>query len=406
MKLAILGTDPDIIALVEAALAAGHAVAWLGDVRRDDAPALERLLPGLRESADWESLLDHALVDAVLVGRGQTDETLRAEQLKRLVADVMPVLAVQPISTSVLTYFELDMARHEVHGVLRHYSPWAVSPAVAELGEWVQSASGEIGIVHQIVCQRQLPDCARESVVRHLARDVEVLRAIAGGVRTVSAVGPKLADASYASLQVQMTGPGAATLRWTVAPASGSENQATFTLIGERGTATLELPADHPQIAIIVGGRTEKFSTPPFDAPRAAIDVLNDSIAASGTAASERFSTWPTATAAMEIVDTIELSLQKGRTIEVHQQRLTEQLAFRGTMAAFGCGLLLVMFFGLVAAGLMGDVLGVPLKQYWPIALLVVLALFLAMQALPWLVKRKRPEASSSDSVKHDDSLQ
>ena len=99
----------------------------------------------------------------------------------------------------------------------------------------------------------------------------------------------------------------------------------------------------------------------------------------------------------MEIVDTIELSLQKGRTIEVHQQRLTEQLAFRGTMAAFGCGLLLLAFFALVVAGLLGDVLGVPLKDYWPIALLAVLAVFLLMQALPWLVKRRRPMSNAAN---------
>ena len=216
-------------------------------------------------------------------------------------------------------------------------------------------------------------------------------------MKTVSAVGPRMADASYASLQVQMTGPGAATLRWTVTPISDGAPRATFTLIGERGTATLELPANHAHITTTIGGRTETFSTPPFDAPRAAIDALTQALPASGTETSERASSWQSATAAMEIVDTIELSLQKGRTIEVHEQRLTERLAFRGTMAAFGCGLLLVMFFGLVVAGLVGDVMGVPLKSFWPIALLVVLALFLLMQALPWLVKRKQPEGDISN---------
>ena len=93
---------------------------------------------------------------------------------------------------------------------------------------------------------------------------------------------------------------------------------------------------------------------PPFDAPSAAIDALAAALPANGTEQSEAASTWQQATAAMEIVDTIELSLQKGRTIEVHQQRLTEQLAFRGTMAAFGCGLLLVTFFALVVAGIVG----------------------------------------------------
>jgi hypothetical protein len=47
----------------------------------------------------------------------------------------------------------------------------------------------------------------------------------------------------------------------------------------------------------------------------------------------------------------------------------------------------------MIAAGLLGDLLGVPLKDYWPIAMLVVLALFLLMQGLPWLVTRRRPKS-------------
>jgi predicted dehydrogenase len=394
MKLAILGTDPDLVALVDSALAANHSIVWLGDVRAEDASEIQRLLPGHRVSDDWESLLDHRLAEAVLVGRGTAAEPLRAEQLERLVADIMPVLAVHPVGTSVLTYYELDMARNEVHGVLRHYSPLTGSPAVAELAEWVQTGNGEIGIVHQIICQRHLADCGRESVIRQLARDVEVLRTVAGAVRTVSAVGPRTTDASYASLQVQMTSAGSATLRWAVTPTTENGPRVSFTLVGERGTATLELPAEHARITTNVGGETNSYSTPPFNGPCTAIDALAKALPANGTEQSEAASTWQAATSAMEIADTIELSLQKGRTIEVHQQRLTEQLAFRGTMAAFGCGLLLLMFFGLVIAGLVGDVLGVPLKDYWQIALLAVLALFLFMQAAPWLVKRRRGDAS------------
>ena len=112
MKFAVLGTDSDALTLVEAALAAGHQVVWLGDVRPVDAAEANRLMPGLAASVDWESLLDHGLTDAVLVGRGATGDALRAEQLKRLVADIMPVLAVHPVGTSVLVYYELDMARH------------------------------------------------------------------------------------------------------------------------------------------------------------------------------------------------------------------------------------------------------------------------------------------------------
>jgi predicted dehydrogenase len=389
MKLAVLGTDADILALVAAALDAGHQIVWLGDVRPTERDALQSTVPRFRVSEDWESLLDHRLADAVLVGRGSAAEALRAEQLKRLAADIMPVLAVHPIGTSVLAYYELDMARHEVHGILRHYSPLAAAPAIEQLSEWVASGTGPIGAVHQIILQRSLDDCGRESVIRHLARDAELLRDVAGGIRTVSAVGPRAADASLASLQVQMTTPGAATLRWAVTPSPPGANAAKLQLIGERGTAEFDLAGG--DLTTTIGGTETNVPLPPFDAPRAAIDALATAISANGTEASEAASTWQAATAAMEVVDTIELSLQKGRTIEVHQQRLTEQLAFRGTMAAFGCGLLLVTFFVLILAGVVGDVLGLPIRQFWPFILLAVLAIFLLMQALPWIVKRRPP---------------
>ena len=90
----------------------------------------------------------------------------------------------------------------------------------------------------------------------------------------------------------------------------------------------------------------------------------------------------------MEVVDAAELSLQKGRTIEVFQQQLTERLAFRGTMAAMGCGLLLVAFMVLVGVGIFGGVEGLGRRQLvnsWSLVLLAVLAFFLLLQAVPFL---------------------
>lgn len=400
MKLAVLGTDPDMIELIAAAIEAGHDIVWLGDARAEDHSQLQTLLPGLGVSDDWESLLDHRLVDAVLVGCGDAPESLRAEQLKRLAAGIMPVLAVHPIGTSVLAYYELDMARHEVHGILRHYSPLAAAPAIELLENWVATGTSSLGTVHQIILQRSLDDCARESIIRHLARDAEVLRAVAGGIRTVSAVGPRAAEASYASLQVQMTTPGPATIRWAVTPAPPGANAATLQLVGDRGTAEFDLSSGVGTLVTNIGGYVDEVSLSPFDAPRAAIDALAAAIAANGTDESEAASTWQAATAAMEVVDTIELSLQKGRTIEIHQQRLTEQLAFRGTMAAFGCGLLFVTFVVLILAGVIGDILGVPIRQFWPIALLALLALFLLMQTLPWIVKRPKPSADAAQQTR------
>jgi predicted dehydrogenase len=407
MKLAVLGTDWDVRDLVQVALDAGHSVAWLGDVRPDDAEVIRQLLPDLAPSAAWESLLDHGLVDAVIVGRGTSADDLKAEQLKRLVADAVPTLIVHPALLSVLTFYELDMTRRESRAVVRQYNPLVATPNVDTLAQWLETGRSELGTVHQVVCERFAPDCSHDAILRHLARDVELLRDVAGLIRSVNAIGPSSESASYASLQVQLATRGNATSRWSVVPIPGQSSRVELTIIGEHGTATLRPPADAGPIAaslpppaseleVRISNRGASQIGQPWDSDRAAIDQLAATIAANGTERSAAASTWRDATVAMEVVDAIELSLQKGRTIEIYPQLLTEQLAFRGVMSAFGCGLLFVMLFVVLVAGVLGDALNIPLIRFWPWALLLVLAIFLLLQVVPWLAGKSR--ATSADS--------
>ena len=95
----------------------------------------------------------------------------------------------------------------------------------------------------------------------------------------------------------------------------------------------------------------------------------------------------------MEVVDAVELSLQKGRTIEVFQQQLTERLAFRGTMAALGCGLLLIVFLAVVLVAVLGGAEGLVQEKIvpgWPLLLLAVLVFFLLLQAVPMLAQKPK----------------
>ncbi len=415
MRFAVLGTDPDILALVAAAKSLGHEIAWLGDVRPADAARLASLVPSLPvPSADWEMLLDQATVDAVLVGRGLATAELRAEQLKRLATDAVPMLVVHPICDSVLTYYEVDMIRRETRGLVQHYNPFADHPIVDTLANWVSApASAEsdalqrrdalpqITPIHQVSCERYAADTGRDATLGHLARDAELIVAITGPIRRVSAVGPQPTAASYASLQVQLAAFGPQSIRWSVTPHSARSQGANLTFVGERGVATL-----HANEASVDAGATpwtmeevrdaerQETSLPTFDAPAAAIERLALALAETDHELRAKRSTWEKATQSMEVVDAIELSLQKGRTIEVHQQQLTEQLAFRGTMAAMGCGLLLVGFAVIVFATLMGGIETMVDKKLipsWPIVLLAVLAFFLLLQAVPLLIpKRKR----------------
>lgn len=403
MQLAVLGTDPDVLALVAAAKSLGHEIVWLGEVRPEDAEAVARLVPpSLAPSTDWEMLLDQATADAVLVGRGTASPELRAEQLKRLVTDAVPLLVVHPACESVLTYYEVDMIRRETRCLVRHYNPLVGRAVIHEMAEWIRSGHPQVGTIHQVSCERQILDGQKAMVLYGLARDVELLSAVAGDIRKVSAFGPQTAEASFASLQIQMTTASPAPIRWSVAPQAGQDRGLELTLVRNHGYFKLHLhdrsvdgsaaAGQGEDLEDLTDGQRQVTPLPPFDAPTVAIHELAAAVAETDPQRRAAASTWDKATQAMEVVDAIELSLQKGRTIEVHQQQLTEQLAFRGTMAALGCGLLMVGLAVLVFAGLLGGIETVVqqrLVPYWPLVLLAVLALFLLLQAIPLLVPKR-----------------
>src|SRR4051812_3755201 len=124
MKLAILGTDSDILQLAAAARSERHEIVWLGDIRAEDTSAFNSVAPGMVDrGSEWELLLDRAIADAVLVGRGTASDELRAERVKRLATEAMPLLIVHPAFESVLTYYKIDMTRRETGAIVRHYNP-------------------------------------------------------------------------------------------------------------------------------------------------------------------------------------------------------------------------------------------------------------------------------------------
>jgi hypothetical protein len=302
-----------------------------------------------------------------------------------------------------LTYYELDMIRRETGGILRHFNPLAGHPVLEKLAVIVRDRNPEFGPVCQVTCERRLGDAAADSVLAHLARDVELLAAIAGDIRRVSAIGPRVDDVSFASLQVQMTSDVPASLRWSVGSRAGTVEGLEARLVAERGAVNLHVAPggtesqDAWQLETNGAEQQKRESLPPYDAPRAAIQRFAAAVNATDTEQRAAASTWDTATRAMEVVDAVTLSLEKGRTIDVYQQQLTERLAFRGTMSALGCGLLVLGFIVFLTVTLIGGIEGAAgqrLVPFWPTVVVGVLAAFLLLQAVPMLASKSKKRGS------------
>jgi hypothetical protein len=372
MKFALLGADRDSLALAEAAEAAGHSIAWRGAETSSD-------------DSTWEDLVDPAVADAILVAAAAGDgEDARARQLQELAKLGRPLLAAHPVVSSVISYFEIDMARAESGAVLQHYNPLVEAECVDRLAGWVRTGHPQLGAVEQLVATRRLANRSRERVVRHFARDVELLARLAGRLDRIGAhAATDDPSAAYASLSVQLSGPQRVPVRWSVEPiVAGSDLQVT--LVCQHGRVTLVIDESGRAVELAEQRRAaEKREQLAGASPamRALLRFVDAVRAGDGGA-----STWPGALDAMELADSIEISLRRGRMIDVHHRELTEQLAFRGVMSALGCGVLVVLVPAALAIGWIAGILKAPLSDYWPHALLAVLTAFLGLQILPRLI--------------------
>lgn len=387
MKFALFGADAESCLLAQAAADLGHEIFWYGDVGNVDT-ATHPWLAGADQGDQWEVLCDTKFCDFVIVGRGESPAALRMEQLIQLLKNDANVLASFPLTDSVLSYYEVDMARNETNALLYHFNPLVMcTNRLDEFASWIANGHPEIGRIEQLLCERPLTDRTRENDLWHFARDVELLDHISGPLNRLGALGSPDEATTYSGLSVQLLGKTQLPVRWSVGPVDQSVYP-TLTFIGERGRVRLEF--DESSIFRSLDTAVPDEMMPATSAAMCVkrfVEQLSEGVG-------ER-TTWPRALRAMELTDTIEISLRRGRMIDVHRQQLTEELSFRGTMSAVGCGVLMVLPPLLLFAGWLAELMGLPIADYWAHGLLALLALFLLLQFAPKLLIKKHENDSN-----------
>lgn len=381
MRFALLGADAESCLLAEAAINQGHEIVWCGDISHVPRAAHD-WLNFTDRADDWEALYDRELCDFVVIGRGEASPHLRATQAIELVKLGVAAVTSFPLSDSVLSYYEIDMARSESGAVLHHFNPLVMQDeCLGDFARWIASGHPDLGRIEQLLCERPLEQRTQENIVWHFARDVQLLDRIAGPIDRLSALGSPDEEATYAGLNVQLLGKTQVPVRWTVGPIDQSFRP-SLTFVAERGRLKFEFD-DAGRFFAPGDGK-------PLEPLLAATKCIHQFVAAVDGAESNRSTTWPAALRAMELTDTIEISLRRGRTIDVPHQHLTEELSFRGTMSAVGCGVLLLLPPLLLLAGWLGELLGLPVgKNWWAYGLLALLAAFLLVQLAPKLLIKK-----------------
>lgn len=400
MRIALLGIDANTLALAaEIARDGRHELVIVAD-GGSELGKLHAIVPQLRSSDDWRQVLNGQAVEATFVAADQP--SARVDQLRHLLQAEMPVLVSHPLGSSMLDCYELDMIRRETGNVIIPYLPARHHPATAELERILdEGESSSIGVVEQIACERFLAKRDRATVFRHFAQDVDLLQLFAGQASKLHAHGATGGkEGPYANLAVQISGESALVGRWSVAPIE-LEPGAKLTLVGSRGKATLWMPEQHKpwRLEVYQGGQTTSRDIEAEPTPAMALDQL-----AAAIAGAEVHPDWTEASRCVELAETIDRSLARGRTIDLHREEFSDIGTFKGTMASIGCGLLLAaMVIIFLAAALrtiavdagfhrLANVLGL-----WPYALLAVLGIYLVLQFLVFIGKSPDRRTQADD---------
>ncbi len=394
IRIALLGADDSTPALARA-IVQSERFELVGVCELEDihiAQSLRALARHVRPLDVWESLLDATALDAVIVARG-SDEDRRAEQLRKLIQAGMPLLVSHPVVDSMLIYYELDMIRRETQCIVLPHLAERRHPASRSLAQWVrEGGNSPIGKIEQLVMERSIVRPTKATVVGQFARDVDLVRAIAGDMTRLGALAGASGDTAYGSLGVQMSGPNGIAARWSVVP-SRSDEGARIAVVGSHGKAlvvarahdqawTVALPTDEP--------RDRQYET--WDP---AVDSLDELARALVGQPAEP--DWVDAARSVELAETIERSLHKGRTIELYYEEYTEEGTFKGTMTSIGCGLLVLGTF-LLGAVAIGEQMGLPYVRLWPYLMAGVFGLFLLLQLLMLVFRREEAEAPDEAS--------
>lgn len=415
MRFALLDPDADALALAVALVReSGHELTAYVSTFADPIAALAELAPEAAHLAEWEGVLAGP-TQAVVVGTAGPAEQ-RFEQLRRLVLENVPLVFVHPFSLASLEYHELDMNRQATGSAIVSYEPTREHPAVAAIA--LTAAVGHtasIGRIHQIVFERQAKVRTRSASLTHFARDIGLIRRQAGPCEKVSALGRFTDDAqtdatapsaaaavgrlsvqSTGQLGVQCTTTDGVLIRWSIDPVVDTAG-AKMTIVGSDGNLILTMPASGPwtlqtrrgdasttETATSAAATTEPATTEAFPGTAAgsaaqwipfAIDQRDDR-------------SWREALADLELVEAVERSMRRGRTVELYHEEASEQGTFHGVMAAVGC-LLIMLAIGLAITASIFGTFRLWIANLWPYALLALLVVFLLMQLLKFVFPTK-----------------
>lgn len=395
MRFALLGDHRDGLDFAAAVAASGRHELRLYSGPAPGLAHLQRLGIAPRSVGELEEVLSDAALDAVIVASGPA---LRAGQLRRALQSEFHVLCVHPADPSPDLAYEAALLQADAGFVLLPLLPAALHPGFAGVGRLVQAGPPPRFLELEIWSTEEVLLDAEDESGKPGLPAWDVLRLIGG----------EIAEVYLQTTQAELL-PGQPLLlsgrflsglvfQATYVPEQ-SEARWRLSLVTTTGRATLSFEQGWPGPSCWThtdeGGaeRTEKFE--PFDPWSALLEHFEQEVdVASIRRVHQRplarslvedppALAWQDELRALELDDAARRSAEKGRVSTLDLQETTEEATFKGTMTLVGCSLIWLTLVVLIVS------VWVP-PLAW--AILPLLAIFMAMQALRWVVPTSNEE--------------
>jgi predicted dehydrogenase len=390
MRFALSGDGPAALAVARAvALDPAHEiVAVVGPLY--SGPEYPPLKPGVRSCRGWEELLDDCPVDAVIFSSAKDEASQAVRQLAQAgIAVLLPPELTQPAEN----FYELSLIEAE--------SPGRLFPLLGLHGHaQVQSlcealSRNALGRLRHVRLDRKfagpLELIGGSDLEAALLCDADLLRVICGDYDRVTASRSGDELHGYSQATVTFDGDAAPQAVWT-ATATYSDEDWRLTLSGENGTAALE---GNPEAAFLrltlqVKGApaTSEEST-----DEAGAWLLERFVASVGGGAKRPAgasgSLWEELACAVELVEAVERSVRRRRTIDVYFETPSERSLFKTQMTAVGCSLIVLTLLAVVLYLVLAATIGMPplLKKILVGLIFLPLGIFLALQLLVFVAR-------------------
>jgi predicted dehydrogenase len=335
-------------------------------------------------------LLTDCPVDAVIVANDAEDLDQAVRQLAQA---GIAVLLSPELTQPAEVFYELSLIEAESPGRLFPLLGLRGHTQVQRLCEAL--AQNALGNLRHVRVDRKIAGAGalvgQEELDQALLCDADLLRVIFGDYDQVTASRSGDGAQGYSQALVTLDGDAVPQAVWTATAAIGEE-AFRLTLSGANGTAVLE---GNPEAAFLrlvlrVTGAPEIREESFDDAGAWLLERFVASVGRDPNPQTNAPTTlWDELARAVELVEAVERSVRRRRTIDVYFETPSERSLFKTQMTAVGCSLIVLTLLAVVLYLVLAATVGMPplMKKILVGLIFLPLGIFLALQLLVFIAR-------------------